>query len=131
MITVNKNYQSLEDNSQVFQLRGFSISKINLKGDHEIYFQKGIGITLTRKIIDLYKNVLITKRQGYIKDVIGNLIVYVNFFEREHGEKLIIMYIDKTENLMNYTHLYYLSKRIFASISSNTSETEIKKFVII
>jgi hypothetical protein len=80
MITINENYQSLKKNSQVFQLRGFSISEINLEGKLEIIFQKGIGITLTRKIIDLYKINLLKKRQGYIEDIIGNLTIYINFF---------------------------------------------------
>jgi len=103
MITLNENYQNLEEDSQIFQLRGFSISEVNIEGNIEIIFQKGIGITLTRKIIDLYKNMVIKKRQGYIKDNIGNLTIYINFFEKIHDNKLIIMYIDKQENLMNYT----------------------------
>jgi len=127
MITINENYQNFEENTQVFQLRGFSISKINLKGDLEIIFQKGIGITLTRKIIDLYKTDIINRQQGYLRDTIGNLTIYINFFEREHNQKLIIMYIDKKENLMNYSNLYYLSKSIFISISSDISKTELKK----
>ncbi|MFX1420498.1 MAG: hypothetical protein ACFE9N_16470, partial [Promethearchaeota archaeon] len=126
MITINGNYQNLEENSQIFQLRGFSVSEINTKGNFEIIFQKGIGITLNKKIVDLYKSELLKKRQGYVKDNIGNLTVYINFFERNPDQKLIIMYIDKTENLMNYTSLYHLSKIIYNNISSETSENEIK-----
>ena len=37
------------------------------------------------------------------------------------------MYIDKTENLMNYTNLYHLSRIIYNNISSETSETKIRK----
>ncbi len=127
MITINNNYQELEENFQIYQLRGFTISEINIEGNLEIFFQKGIGITLTRKIIDLYKNDILTKRQGYIKDNIGNLTVYINFFEIKQNSKLILMYIDKTENLMNYTNLYYLSKRIYNNISSDTLETGLRK----
>jgi len=127
MITINENYQSLKKNSQVFQLRGFSISEINLEGKLEIIFQKGIGITLTRKIIDLYKINLLKKRQGYIEDIIGNLTIYINFFERRQNHRLVVMYIDKIENSMNYNHLYHLSKRIYYSISSNTTQIEIKR----
>lgn len=127
MITVNENYQNLEENAKVYQLRGFSITEVDRNGTVNIIIQKGIGITLARKIIDLYKTDFLTRSQGYIRDFIGNLTVYINFFERDSDQKLIIMYIDKTENLMNYSSLYYLSKRIFSSISSNTSEIEIKK----
>ncbi|UCC20565.1 MAG: hypothetical protein JSV62_04565, partial [Promethearchaeota archaeon] len=112
--------------SQVFQLRGFSISELNLNGNIEIIFQKGIGITLTRKIIDLYKIDLLKKRQGYVKDNVGNLTVYINFFERKQEHKLLVMYIDKTENLMNYTNLYHLSKVIYNNIGSETSISEIR-----
>lgn len=127
MITLNENYQDLEEDSQIFQLRGFSISEVNTEGNLEIIFQKGIGITLTRKIIDLYKNIVLKKRQGYIKDNIGNLTIYINFFEKIHDNKLVIMYIDKTENLMNYTQLYHLSKKFYNVLCSNAADSELKK----
>jgi hypothetical protein len=127
MITINNNYQNLEETSQNFQLRGFTISELNIGGHLEIIFQKGIGITLTMKIIDLYKNEILSKRQGYIKDNIGTLTVYINFFERKQNSKLILMYIDKTENLMNYTNLYHLSKRIYNSINAHPVETDLRK----
>ncbi|MFX0143731.1 MAG: hypothetical protein ACFE9C_06615 [Candidatus Hodarchaeota archaeon] len=126
MITINNNYQDLEENSQILQLRGFNISKVDVEGDLEIIFQKGIGITLTKKIIDLYKTEFLNKKQGYLTDTIGNLTVYINFFKMKRDYKLIIMYIDKVENQMNYTRLYHLSKVIYNTISSETSENEIK-----
>jgi len=125
MITVNENYQNLVENSQIFQLRGFSISEVEIEGNLEIIFQKGIGITLTKKIIDLYKNLIFEKRQGYIKDTIGHLTVYMHFFEKEENHNLVITYIDKIENPMNYNDLYQLSKKLFKCISSNTSKTDI------
>jgi len=127
MITVNENYQNLVENSQIFKLRGFSISEVNIEGNVTIIFQKGIGITLTKKIIDLYKDKLLTKKQGYIIDTIGHLTVYMHFFEKEVDNKLVITYIDKIENPMNYTELYHLSKRFYKSISSNTSKTDIRQ----
>lgn len=127
MITVNENYQNLVENSPIFQLRGFSISEIEIEGNLEIIFQKGIGITLTKKIIDLYKNLIFEKRQGYIKDVIGHLNIYMHFFEKEENYKLVITYIDKIENPMNYNDLYHLSKKLFKCISSNTSKTDIRQ----
>ncbi len=128
MITVNENYQNLVENTEIFHLRGFSISEVNIEGNLEIIFQKGIGIALTGRIIDIYKEELMLKRQGYIKDFVGNLTVYMHFFEREEENKLIFMYIDNIENPMNYTELYQLSKRVYKCISSNTSKTEISKF---
>ncbi|MEE9379144.1 MAG: hypothetical protein V3V33_14040 [Candidatus Lokiarchaeia archaeon] len=127
MITVNDNYQNLVENSQTFKLRGFSISEVDIEGNLEIIFQKGIGIKLTKKIIDLYKNLIFEKRQGYIKDTIEHLTVYMHFFEKEVDNKLVITYIDKIENLMNYTELYHLSKRLYKCISSNTSKTDIRQ----
>ncbi len=127
MITVNDNYLDLENNSPIFQLRGFNISEMDIEGNLKIIFQKGIGITLTKKIIDLYEDNIVIKRQGYIKDNIGNLTVYINFFGIHQNDKLILMYIDKTEKLMDYTNLYYLSKRIYNSLNSNSLEKELKK----
>jgi hypothetical protein len=37
------------------------------------------------------------------------------------------MYIDKSENLMNYTKLYYLSKRLYKRFSSDLFEVELRK----
>lgn len=127
MITINENYYDLERHSQTFQLRGFCISELNVNGNLEIIFQKGIGITLTEKIIDLYKEKLVKKRQGYIKDVIGNLSIYLQFFNKKPENKIIIMYIDKIENIMDYTSLYHLSKKIYNKISLNRFDSKLKK----
>jgi hypothetical protein len=127
MIIVNENHHNIMENFPILQLRGFSISEMKTEGDFEIIFQKGIGISLTTKIIDLYRDSFVTKRQGYLKDTIGTLTVYINFFEKEKDNKLIMMYIDKTENQMNYTGLYNLSKRIYNGIISCTSKTEINE----
>jgi hypothetical protein len=54
MITINDSYPNLEKNSQIFQLRGFTVSEINIEGNLKIIYQKGIGISLTKKIIELY-----------------------------------------------------------------------------
>ena len=127
MITVNENYQNLVENNQIFKIRGFSISEVDIQGNLEIIFQKGIGIKLTKKIIDLYNKLIFEKRQGYIRDTIGHLTVYMHFFEKEVDNKLVITYIDKIENLMNYTELYHLSKRLYKGISSTTSKTDIRQ----
>ncbi|MFX0023937.1 MAG: hypothetical protein ACFE9S_16545 [Candidatus Hermodarchaeota archaeon] len=127
MITINDNYQNLEETSQIFQLRGFTISELKLGGDFDIIFQKGIGITLTMKIIDLYKNEILEKRQGYIKDNIGTLTIYINFFEKKQKSRLIFMYIDKTENLMNYTNLYHLSRSIYHNLCSGILEINLRQ----
>ncbi len=127
MIILNENQQNMEYNFPIFQLRGFCISEISIMGMVEIIFQKRIGITLSTKIIDLYKNTIIKKRQGYIKDTIGNLTIYLQFYEKKGHNKLVIMYIDKTENVMNYPELYNLSKRIYESISSDLLRPEIRQ----
>ncbi|KKM72852.1 hypothetical protein LCGC14_1416360 [marine sediment metagenome] len=125
MIILNENFQNLEHNSQTFQLRGFCISEVNSSGNLEIIFQKGIGITLTQKIIDLYKDKITQKRQGYIKDIIGDLTIYLHFFEKKPENKLVIMYIDKIDNLMNYTKLYHISKQIYNKLCSSISFIDI------
>ncbi len=127
LITLNKNILNLEENSHRFQVRGFAISEVNTNGSVKIIFQKGIGITLTKKIIDLYKHELLDKRQGYLKDAIKNLTVYMNFFEKEQNIRLVITYIDRIENLMNYTQLYFLSKSIFKEIISGNENSDIEK----
>ncbi|MFX1365065.1 MAG: hypothetical protein ACFE9Y_09090 [Promethearchaeota archaeon] len=127
MITVNENYQNLEENNQIFQLRGFCITKVNIGGKIEIFFQKGIGITLTVKIIDLYKDLIFEKRQGYIKDTIGSLNVYMHFFEIEENNKTIMTYIDKIENPMKYNDLYQFSKRLYKCMTTNLSKIEIEQ----
>ena len=125
MKSVNKTCLNLVENNQIFQLRGFSISEINRKGNIEIIFQKGIGVTLTKKIIDLYQGKILFKRQGYILDEIGHLNVYIHFFDKTEGSKLVITYIDKIDNSLNYNDLYQLSKRLFKFVDSSNSKTDI------
>ncbi len=127
MITVNHNYHNLESGLTHFHLRGFCISELNVNENLEIIFQKGIGITLTQKIIDLYKETIVKKRQGYIKDNIGNLTIYLQFFHKDPDNKLIIMYIDKIDNVMDFTKLYQLSKKIYNKICSNKFNSDLKK----
>jgi hypothetical protein len=127
MITLNENYQSVDENSLIFQLRGFSVSELDKDGNYKLIFQKGIGITLNKKIFELYRNSVDEKRQGYIKDNIGNLTVYIHFFEKNIKSKLIIMYIDKNENSMDYTKLYHLSKKLYEYITPGLSRKQIRQ----
>ena len=126
MITVNENYHNLDISSQIFNLRGFCISELSLDGKLEIMFQKGIGITLTQKIIGLYTEKIIKKRQGYIKENIGTLTIYLHFFDKKPEKRLIVIYIDKIDNLMNYTKLYYLSRKIYKISCTNTFNPYLK-----
>ncbi len=128
MITINENYPELLDDSQILQLRGFCFSEANINGEIKIIFQKGIGITLTKKIIDLYKNIIFKKRQGYIKDTIGNLTIYMQFFDYKENNKMVLTYIDKIENDMNYNELYQLSLRLYNCMKANKARTEIAHF---
>ena len=127
MITLNQNYHRLESGLKHFHLRGFCISELNINENLEILFQKGIGITLTQKIIDLYKETIVKKRQGYIKDTIGSLVIYLQFFQKDPENKLIIMYIDKIENEMDFAKLYQLSKKIYNKICANNFNSGLKK----
>lgn len=126
MIILNENYQDLEVFNKIFHLRGFSISEISIREQFDIIFQKGIGITLTKRILDLYKDVIFEKGQGYIRDTIGHLIIYMHFFKRSNGSTLVIIYIDNIENLMDYTELYSLSKKLYIRINQKLSKIEIR-----
>jgi len=127
MLTIKENYQSFESERKIFLIRGFGISELDLNGKINIIFQKGIGITLIRKIIDLYKSRIMNKRQGYIIDNIGSLTIYIQFFNLNQDDKLIITYIDKTDNAMNYTKLYNLSKKIFNQIKLGLPNLKVEK----
>jgi hypothetical protein len=119
MITINDNYHFLDTGLQLFKLRGFCISELALCGKLEILFQKGIGITLTWKIIDLYKEKIIKNRQGYIKDNIGNLEIYLHFFEKKPEKRMVIIYINNMNKQMNYSELYHFSKKIYQNLRLN------------
>jgi hypothetical protein len=127
MLTIKENYHNFESDFKDFLIRGFCVSELYLDGEIGIIFQKGIGVTLIQKIIDLYKEIIMDKRQGYIIDNIGNLTIYIHFFEMDQDDKLVITYIDKTENTMNYTQLYNLSKKIFNQINIGLPNLKIDK----
>ena len=127
MISLENDIQNLERSSLIFQMEGFSVSEINLDGKFKIIFHKGIAIELIQKFIDLYKDIIIEKKQGYIKDLIANFTIYIHFFNQKKGNILVIIYLDDKENHMDYTKLYHFSKSLFQRICSNTSFPEIEK----
>lgn len=108
-------------------MESFSVSEINSEGNHEIIFHKGITGEDVHKLLDLYKERIVEKKQGYIRDLIDNSIIYIHFFDKKQGDILVIIYIDDKENLMDYTKLYHFSKSLFQRICLNISSLEIQK----
>ncbi|MFX1322022.1 MAG: hypothetical protein ACFFAQ_10290 [Promethearchaeota archaeon] len=127
MISLEDNFQNLDKSSLIFQMESFSLSEINPEGKHEVLFHKGMTIECIQKFIDLYKERIIEKKQGYIKDLIDNFTIYIHFFDKKQGDILVIIYIDNKENRMDYTKLYHFSKSLFQRICSNISSLEIEK----
>ena len=86
MISLEDNFQNLDKSSLIFQMESFSVSEINPEGKHEIIFHKGMTIECIQKLVDLYKEKIIEKKQGYIKDLIDNLTIYIHFFDKKQGD---------------------------------------------
>jgi len=127
LISLEDNFQNVDKSSLIFQMESFSVSEINPEGKHEIIFHKGIAIECIQKLIELYKERIIEKKQGYIKDLIDNFIIYIHFFDKKQGDILVIIYIDDKENLMDYKKLYHFSKSLFQRICSNIPRLDIEK----
>jgi hypothetical protein len=131
MIAMEKA-QNVKDNSERFQMLGYGlliISDIESKGAFKIILQKGIGVPLIQNVLELYKNEIITKKQGSSIIPLNEFTIHIQYFNNNSREISVILYMEEKEpnTAVNFSQLYFLSKKIYNKILSNASLTEISK----
>ncbi|NHJ23401.1 MAG: hypothetical protein EAX89_02420 [Candidatus Lokiarchaeota archaeon] len=96
-----------------------SISEIT----HNIVYSKGIGNSLMKKMIQLYKKEILQKEEGKVIDLIGSYTVYVHFYKLDY-EIIAIFYLNEKDKLVRYEDLCNLSKEFIKIITLNRPISE-------
>lgn len=111
-------------NSNPIQILGVGVIKISdlsSKKEIDIIFQKGIGIQQIQKIISNNIDKIVEKRSGISIDLFRNYSVYLHFFDNNQDEIISIIYLDKKENILNYSDLFTISQMLNQSIIEDDS----------
>jgi len=113
MINSTENYQIFKEETEKFHIQGVCVLKISLFGEFEFIFRKGITTTLVEDLIDIYKYRIFETDNGIIKGSTSLCNVYLSFIKRSHGEKLMVLFIDTEEKILNSHILDSFSKALF------------------
>lgn len=127
MIAMN-NTQNINDNSEKVHMLGYGLlenSNIINNGIFDIVFQKGIGVPLIQNIIELYKNEIITKKQGNSIIPLEEFTIYIQYFNNNENEISVIIYMEEKDRAVNFSKLYFLSRDVNKKILSKATSSEI------
>ena len=92
----------------------------------DIIFHRGIALSLTQKIMNIYLEKIFKANQGNLITSVDDFGVYIHFFSLDLEYILIIIYIDKKESIVDKcTKMYILYKKIYDSIKKNNPIVEI------
>jgi len=124
------NAQNIINSSGKVQMLGYALIDIlNIKngGILNILSQKGIGVPLIQNIITLYKNEIITKKQGNSIIPIDNFTIFILYFKKKKNDVSVIIYMEEKESSVNFPKLDFLSKKIKKKILADAPISEITK----
>jgi len=130
MINSEENSQDFNGPSKDEQIQGVCILKMSAIGDIEIIFQKGIDTLQVQKIINSHKIKILNNEERTIKDYIGSLNTYLVYCDTSLADKIIAIFIDKEEKILNYAKLDALTERLFEKIGISTPNLVIRKIRI-
>jgi len=105
---------------------GAGVAELDSRGQSIITFQKGIGIQLMQKIIKQNQDEILQKKNGIKIDLIANYTVYIHYFNNKREKIVIVIYLDKKENILKFSDLFLISDNLNSLICSNTSSLDFK-----
>ena len=92
----------------------------------DIIFHRGIALSFTQKIMNTHLEKIFKAKQGNLITSVDDFGVFIHFFSLDLDNILIIIYIDKKNNIVDKcTKMYILYKKIYESIKKNSPITEI------
>ncbi|MFX1573924.1 MAG: hypothetical protein ACFFB0_14345 [Promethearchaeota archaeon] len=119
-----ENFHNSKENTRLMQILGIGLVRIsenNINESFKVLFQKGIGIPLVQNIMELYKKEIISKKQGNSIIPLNDMTIFLHYFEHSNHDILVIIYMEKKENSVNFSQLYFLSKDINKKFQSHES----------
>jgi len=131
MIAMDKA-QNINNNIEKLQMLGYgllNISDTEFGGNFETILQKGIGVPLIQNVLELYKREIITKKQGSSIIPLNEFTIHIQYFNNSNNEISVILYMEeKNPGIpVNFSQLYFLSKKINNKILSNAPISDISK----
>jgi len=127
MIVQSEFYKDLEPSGKTAEMLGLEIIQVSKSGERlDIIFHKGIALSLTQKVLTLHMDNIYNKKQGNLIATIDDFGIYIHFFTLNLDNILIIIYVEKKNNIINScTQMYVLYKKIYEIINTNNPISKI------
>ena len=127
MYLQTESYRETEISVSSTEMLGVEVLQAAKSGKRlEIIFHRGIALSLTQKIMNIYLEKIFKAKQGNLITSVDDFGVYIHFFSLDLDNILIIIYIDKKDNIVDKcTKMYILYKKIYESIKTNHSIAKI------
>ena len=122
-----ESYSEPEISLSTTEMLGVEVLQAAKSGKRlDIIFHRGIAISLTQKIMNIYLEKIFKAKQGNLIASVDDFGVYIHFFSLDLDNILIIIYVDKKNYIVDKcTKMYILYKKIYESIKKNSPITEI------
>ncbi|MFX1353565.1 MAG: hypothetical protein ACFFGP_06360 [Promethearchaeota archaeon] len=125
MIILEDSIPEIIDGHHPLEMLGLGLVSITPR-NHNVILHKGMGTPLLNKLIKLYKDEIIQKREGKIIDLLGSFTVYIHFYEVER-EIITIFYVNEKDKLIKYESLCSISNILLRCYCSNVSTLELNR----
>lgn len=122
-----ESYNEPEISEGITEMLGVEVIQVGKSGKMlNIIFHKGIALSLTQKIMNIYLDKIFKAKQGNLITSVDDFSVYIHFFSLDLDNILIIIYIDKKSSIADKcTKMYILYKKTYEYIKRNSPVTEI------
>ncbi len=123
MIAMN-TAQNINNGPERLQMLGYgllNISEVDSDGKFDIICQKGMGAPLIQNVIELYKKEIILKKQGNSIIPLDDFTIYIQYFKNGEEKISVILYMEEREQKVNFSKLYFLSKKVNKKLRSEAS----------
>jgi len=129
MYIQTESYSEPEISVSSTEMLGVEVLQADKSGKRlDIIFHRGIALSLTQKIMNIYLEKIFKAKQGNLITSVDDFGVYIHFFSLDLDNILIIIYIDKKDSIVDKcTKMYILYKKIYESIKKNIHISEILK----
>ncbi len=105
---------------------GFGVVELDSDRQYAILFQKGIGIKLIHKILNLNLDEILLKKNGIKIDIISRDTVYLHYFNNREDKIVIVIYLDKKEKILKFSDLFLISERVNNLINPETTLMDLR-----
>jgi len=128
LMIIMDNYQNSKENPLAMEMLGIGLVKIlqiDIDAKFNVLFQKGIGEPLIQNIIELYKKEIIHKKQGNSIIPLEKFTIFIHYFENHNHDILVIIYMEEKDSSVNFSKLYFLSRKINRKFQLNEPVSKI------